>query len=77
MTCWKQWIAVGACSLRGRQGYGEFAFRMKGFHIPDWRESDRRFPHRSEDLGAHIDAADVYEAARSEMQATETLTIGP
>src|SRR5258708_27935144 len=51
-------------------------FRSEGFLAADWREEDGRVVLHAEDLGAHVDRADVDHAARPQLEFLEAVAVG-
>jgi hypothetical protein len=60
----------------GRPGDGDLAIGMKGAVAAGRRDDDRAVIDRAEDLGAHVDGADIDESSRAQREFPEALAVG-
>ena len=60
-----------------RLGDVDFAARVEGLLPADRRDDDRGIVFHAEDLGAHIDLADVDQTARAQLEFQEAFAVGP
>ena len=59
-----------------RSGDGDLALRVEGFLPADRRDHDRAVVFHPENVGAHVDLADIDEAARPQLEFQEAFSVG-
>ena len=58
------------------RGHRDLSFRVKGSVAAGRRNHDRAVKPRTQNFSGHIDRADIYEPARTELKLQKSLAIG-